>query len=391
MRPVSGSIISGRRIGWPMRILLIGSEPRSLINFRGTLIEAFLARGHEVHTAASFEDADEAIADRLRSLGAAVHAVSLQRTGTSVLSDLRTLLSLFHLMRRSAPDVVIAYTIKPVVYGMVAASAAGVKRRFAIITGLGYLFSGEKRGKQRLTQRLAEFLYGRAFACTHKVFFQNPDDEALFRRLRLLPAGLPSVVVNGSGVDTAQFDIAPIPKEPVTFLLMARLIGAKGIREYVTAAAEVRRSRPETRFLLLGGREEGPDCIAPDELVGWEEDGIVKWLGRLDDVRPAIAGAHVFVLPSYYREGIPRSVLEAMAMGRPVITTDSPGCRETVTHGENGFLVPVRDTAALVNAMCRFLDDPSLIERMGQSARRIAETKYDVHCVNSVMLAEMDL
>jgi glycosyltransferase involved in cell wall biosynthesis len=305
----------------------------------------------------------------------------------SVPSDLRALLSLVRLMHRSAPDVVIAYTIKPVVYGMVAASIAGVKWRFAIITGLGYLFSGEKRGKQRL----AEFLYSRAFARTHKVFFQNPDDEALFRRLRLLPTGLPSVVVNGSGVDTSQFNVAPFPKEPVTFLLMARLIGAKGIREYAAAAAEVHRSRPEARFLLLGGREEGPDRIAPDELASWEQDGTVKWLGRLDDVQPVIAGAHVFVLPSYYREGVPRSVLEAMAMGRPVITTDAPGCRETVRHGENGFLVPVRDTAALADAMRRFLDDPSLIERMGQAARRIAETKYGVHEVNSVMLAEMGL
>jgi glycosyltransferase involved in cell wall biosynthesis len=160
---------------------------------------------------------------------------------------------------------------------------------------------------------------------------------------------------------------------------MARLIGAKGIREYAAAAAEVHRSRPEARFLLLGGREEGPDRIAPDELASWEQDGTVKWLGRLDDVQPVIAGAHVFVLPSYYREGVPRSVLEAMAMGRPVITTDAPGCRETVRHGENGFLVPVRDTAALADAMRRFLDDPSLIERMGQAARRIADTlKRDV-------------
>jgi glycosyltransferase involved in cell wall biosynthesis len=117
----------------------------------------------------------------------------------------------------------------------------------------------------------------------------------------------------------------------------------------------------------------------------------LKWLGRLDDVRPALARAHVFVLPSYYREGVPRSVLEAMAMGRPVITTDSPGCRETVKHGENGFLVPVRETAPLVHAIRRFLDDPPMIARLGQAGRRIAETRFDVHKVNSIMLAEMGL
>lgn len=374
-----------------MRILFLAGAPRSLINFRGPLIEALLARGHEVHTAAPFQDADEGIRQRLRDIGAAVHSVPLQRTGMSALSDLRTLSSLLGVIRRSAPDVVIAYTIKPVVYGMIAASIAGVKRRFSIITGLGYLFSGDPKGKQRLTQNLAKFLYSRAFARTDKVFFQNPDDEELFRRLRLLPPRLPSVVVNGSGVDTSLFDVAPFSDEPTTFLLMARLIGAKGVRHYAEAAAEVRRTHPEARFLLLGGLDEGPDSISAEEIAGWEQAGTLKWLGRLDDVRPTMAAAHVFVLPSYYREGVPRSVLEAMAMGRPVITTDAPGCRETVRHGENGFLVPARQTAPLADAMRRFLDDPSLIPLMGQAGRRLAEERFDVHAVNSVMLAEMGL
>jgi glycosyltransferase involved in cell wall biosynthesis len=309
----------------------------------------------------------------------------------SVPADLRALLSLVRLLRRTAPDIVIAYTIKPVLYGMIAASLAGVKQRFAIITGLGYLFADDKHGKRRLMQLLALALYRRAFARTDKVFFQNVDDEALFRRLGILRPELPSVVVNGSGVDISQFNVAPFPRAPITFLMISRLIGAKGIREYAEAAAEIRRSRPETRFLLAGPHEKQPDSIHPSELAAWEQNGTLKWLGRLDDVRPAIAGAHVLVLPSYYREGIPRSVLEAMAMGRPVITTNSPGCRETVRHGENGFLVPVRESAPLADAMRRFLDDPSIIERLGQAGRRIAETRYDVHKVNSVMLAEMGL
>ena len=391
MRPRSKSSFSDKRVGWPMRILLLASAPRSLINFRGPLIEALLARGHEVHAAAPFQDADEAIAERLRCLGVAVHAVPLQRTGMSVPSDLRALLSLVRLLRRTATDVVIAYTIKPVVYGMIAASVAGVRQRFSIITGLGYLFADDEDDRRRLTQLLAKFLYRRAFARTSKVFFQNPDDEALFRRLRILPPGLPSVVVNGSGVDTSLFNVVSFPGARITFLLMAQLIGAKGIREYAAAAAEVRRSHPEARFLLAGGREGRADGIPLSELEAWERDGTLKWLGRLDDVRPAIADAHVLVLPSYYREGTPRSVLEAMAMGRPVITTDSPGCRETVRHGENGFLVPVRETAPLADAMRRFLEDPSMIERLGQAGRQIAEARYDVHAVNSVMLAEMGL
>lgn len=374
-----------------MRILLLASAPRSLVNFRGPLIEALLERGHEVHAAAPFDEADALVHRRLDDLGVVVHAFPLRRTGMSASSDLLALASLFRLMRQAAPDAVLAYTIKPVIYGMIAASIAGVERRYALITGLGYLFTEDRRGRTPLTQRVATLLYGSAFARTHKVFFQNHDDAALFRRLRLLPPRLPCVVVNGSGVDTAVFRVAPLPEGPMTFLLMARLIAAKGVREYAAAAARLRRSFPQARFLLLGGREEGPDSISPRELAGWEADGTLKWLGRLDDVRPVIASAHVFVLPSYYREGVPRSVLEAMAMGRPVITTDAPGCRETVQHGENGFLVPIREAGPLADAMRRFLEDPSLIPPYGRASRRIAETKFDVHAVNAVMLAEMGL
>jgi glycosyltransferase involved in cell wall biosynthesis len=374
-----------------MRVLLLGSAPRSLINFRGPLIEALLARGHEVHAAAPFEASDEAIRKELRSLGAAVHSFPLHRTSISVLSDARALLSLVGLLRRTAPNVLIAYTIKPVIYGMLAASAAGTTQRFAIITGLGYLFTDDKNARRRFTLPVARSLYRRAFARTDKVFFQNPDDEALFRRLNILPSGLPSVIVNGSGVDISLFHVTPFPKLPVTFLMMARLIGAKGIREYAAAAAKVRRRHPEVRFLLAGGRGDEPDSIGQSELDGWEREGTLHWLGRLDDVRPAISAAHVLVLPSYYREGIPRSILEAMAMGRPVITTDSPGCRETVNHGENGLLVPARDVAALADAISRFANHPLMIEGMGQAGRRIAERKYDVDKVNSIMLAEMGL
>ncbi len=374
-----------------MRVLLLASEPRSLIHFRGALIEELLARGHEVQAAAPPQDANEPTAERLRTLGVAMHTLPLQRTGMSVSSDLRSLVALVRLLRRAAPDVVIAYTIKPVVYGMIAASFAGVKQRFAMITGLGYLFSDDRNTKRRLAQLLARSLYRRAFARTDKVFFQNPDDEELFRRSRILPDGLPSIIVNGSGVDTSQFNVAPFPAAPITFLLMARLVGAKGIREYAAAAAEVRRSHPEAKFLLAGGREGDRDSIHLNELAAWERDGILEWLGRLDDVRPAIAAAHVLVLPSYYREGIPRSVLEGMAMGRPVITTDSVGCRETVREGENGFLVPARESAPLADAMRRFLEDPSMIERLGQAGRRMAEAKFDVHKVNAVLLTEMGL
>jgi glycosyltransferase involved in cell wall biosynthesis len=222
------------------------------------------------------------------------------------------------------------------------------------------------------------------------VFFQNPDDQQVFRARGILSPNSSSVVVNGSGVDLDKFVfISPLKVKPV-FLLIARLIGDKGIREFVQAAQLIQRSYPDCRFLLVGGLDSNPDAISQIELDDWIHNGMVEYLGRLDDVRPAIARASVYVLPSY-REGTPRSVLEAMAMGRAIITTDAPGCRETVIDGENGFLVPVKSVDALVDAMTRFIEDPDLAVRMGKRSREIAEEKYDVHKVNAVMLKEMGI
>jgi glycosyltransferase involved in cell wall biosynthesis len=290
-------------------------------------------------------------------------------------------------MRRIRPDVVLAYTIKPVIYGSLAAAVAGVPRRFALVTGLGYAFTGERGG---LLTGLIRRLYRIALERVHKVFFQNPDDQALFRQLGILRNGTPSVVVNGSGVDVGDYAVGPLPEGPARFLMIGRLLGDKGVREYAEAARRVRAVHPEAGFGLVGWIDENPDAIAQSELDAWVAEGCIEFEGRLADVRPAIAACSVYVLPSY-REGTPRTVLEAMAMGRPIITTDAPGCRETVVDGDNGFLVPVKSVDALVGAMLRFIDDPGLAPRMGARSRRVAEDKYDVHKVNEVMLREMGI
>lgn len=191
------------------------------------------------------------------------------------------------------------YTIKPVIYGTIAAWLARVPRRYALVTGLGYAFTGTRQG---LVTHLVRILYRFALRRTHKVFFQNPDDERLFRQLRLLPADIPSVVVNGSGVDVAQFSVHALPVGPPVFLMIARLLGDKGIREYVDAARRMKARYPETVFRLVGWIDENPDAIHEQELNDWVSEGVVEYLGRLSDVRPAIADCTVYVLPSY-REG----------------------------------------------------------------------------------------
>lgn len=369
------------------RALVIASYPDSILKFRGPLLEAMVASGWDVHIAAPAVDAMPGLREALASMGVALHDIPLSRTGTNPVADLGLVLALRRLMRELQPTVVLPYTIKPVIYGTIAAWMAGVPRRFALVTGLGYAFTGDRQG---VVKRVVSSLYRFALGRTHKVFFQNPDDERLFRELGIAPAGIPSVVVNGSGVDVAAFPVTPLPGGDPVFLLIGRLLGDKGVREFAEAARQVKALHPEVRFRVVGWIDSNPDAIAQSELDAWVADGTLEFLGKLDDVRPAIAASTVYVLPSY-REGTPRTVLEAMAMGRPIITTDAPGCRETVIDGDNGFLVPVQSVDALVDAMLKFIEDPTLAPRMGRRSRQIAEDKYDVHKVNAVMLREMGI
>ena len=371
----------------PPRLLLIAGFAASVSTFRGPLIRTLRGSGAEVVVGAPGVEELPQLREELAAIGVALHDIPLQRAGTNPVADLGLLLSLYRLMRTVRPTITLPYTIKPVIYGSIAAWLARVPRRYALVTGLGYAFTGARQG---LVTRLVSMLYRFALRRTHKVFFQNPDDERLFRQLGLLPASIPSVVVNGSGVDVAQFPVQPLPAGAPVFLMIARLLGDKGVREYADAARRVKSRHPEVRFQVVGWIDSNPDAIAQAELDAWVADGTLEFLGKLDDVRPAIAASTVYVLPSY-REGTPRTVLEAMAMGRPIITTDAPGCRETVIDGDNGFLVPVQSVDALVEAMLKFIEDPALAPRMGRRSRQIAEDKYDVHKVNAVMLREMGI
>lgn len=374
-----------------MKFMLLGGFAESLLNFRGPLIDALLVRGLEVHVAAPGLSPGSEVHDALVARGVIPHDVPLRRTGMNPLADVGAGWHLWRLMRCVQPDCFLGYTIKPVIYGSMAAWLAGVPQRYALITGLGYAFQEGTVGlKGALVRRVARELYAAALRVTHKVFFQNPDDEALFRSLGILPSGRASVVVNGSGVDIHHFAVAPLPSGLPKFLMIARLLGAKGVREYALAAAQVRAVHPGVSCALAGWIDDGPAAIAQSELDAWVVSGTLDYLGRLSDVRPALAACSVYILPSY-REGTPRTVLEAMSMGRPVITTDTPGCRETVREGRNGFLVAVRSADMLAAAMLRFVNDPGLTGQMGTESRTMVEDRYDVHKVNRMMLAEMGL
>lgn len=374
-----------------MTFLLIAGFPDSILHFRGALLDALQAQGLDVHVAAPGLGAGSPMHRALQARGLTAHDIPLQRTGMNPAKDLRSLISLWRLMRRLRPRYTLAYTIKPVIYGTLAGWLAGVPQRYALITGLGYAFQGNGQTKDRRgrLRTIAQALYRQGLNKAHKTFFQNPDDEALFRALKILSARQDTCIVNGSGVDLDRYQVAPLPPAP-HFLLIARLLGDKGVREYAAAAARMRAAHPECTFSLAGWIDDNPDAVSHSELHDWVAAGDIDYLGRLDDVRPAIAACSVYVLPSY-REGTPRTVLEAMAMGRAIITTDAPGCRQTVEEGRNGFLVPPRSVDELVQAMESLYADPKLVAAMGAQSRAMAEDRYNVHKINATMLQEIGI
>lgn len=366
--------------------LILASHAPSLINFRGPLLAALVEAGWQV-TAAAPEIGHDLRA-RLAAMNVAAVESPLARAGMNPLADLAYRRALVDLFRRERPDVLLAYTAKPVIWGTLAARTAGVPRVVAMITGLGYAFTPPERPdwKHRLAHLAASSLYRLALPRADHVLFQNPDDRDLFMARGFTPPPGQVKVIAGSGVDLTYYLPSDPPSAP-SFLMLARLLKAKGVREYAAAVSSLKRKYPEVEFRLGGPVDCGPDALPEEELHAAVRDGLV-YLGPLDDVRPALAASAVYVLPSY-REGTPRSVLEALATGRAVITTDAPGCRETVIDGINGFLVPPRNAIALEAALERLILNPHLIAPMGRASLDLVRRKYDVDRVNEQILSAM--
>lgn len=369
------------------RILVSASYGPSLLNFRGPLLAALIAHGHDVHVCAPTITADDQRA--LQDMGVHVHVVAMQRTGMNPLQDLKYCVALVQLICRMRCTLFVSYTIKPNIWGAIAASVVRVPS-VAIVTGLGYAFTdaGAASPKTKIVKFISRMLYKFAANRNWRIIFQNPDDRDDFMAARCLNETKKVRMVNGSGVDLAHFTVAPLPSAPV-FLMISRLLHNKGVREYGEAAIAVKQTYPNAQFLLVGYMEEGPDGIAQSELDHWVANGL-EYLGPQTDVRPAIRQSRIYVLPSY-REGTPRSVLEAMAMGRAIITTDAPGCRETVENGVNGQLVPVQSVEAVQNAMLKMITAPADCAAMGVQSLRIAQEKYDINKVNETMLRHFGL
>lgn len=370
------------------KVAVIGSQAFALLNFRMPLLRAMRSKGHEVYAfAPDFSPAD---IKNLEAMGVRPISYSLSRNGTNPLEDLRTIISLVRALRETSCGIMLSFTIKPVIYGSIAGRIAGVKKRYALITGLGYTLadSGYRSIRQRLLFCFSWILYRLSLSSVNGVFMQNVDDRDAFVQMRIVP---PSKILGvfPTGVNLSEWPFTPSSPHPLTFVLVARMLRDKGILEFVAAARILKAQDSRIRFVLAGGLDSNPNAISKRQLEGFVAEGVVDWIGHVL-VKPVLQTASVFVLPSYH-EGLPRSTQEAMAMGRPVITTDVPGCRETVVTGRNGFLVPPRDVPALVRAMRLFVDNPGLLDEMGHQSRLLAEERFDVDVINDKLISFMGM
>ncbi|WP_020558614.1 glycosyltransferase family 4 protein [Thiofilum flexile] len=368
------------------RFILIGALPESLINFRGSLIQSLRKTNYQVTAMAS--ETKTIVTQQLAAWGTNFCTYPVQRNNLNPLADLKTWYALRQTFLILQPDVILAYTIKPAIWGGLASRILPNARFYALITGLGFAFQG-KTIKRKLLSKLVTFLYSIALKNARKVIFQNPDNLNEFVQRGIVPADK-CALVNGSGVDISNYTHTPLPSGSITFLTIGRLLGEKGFREYAQAAKLVKALYPEAIFQLLGPEDPSPDGIPLSEVQHWHQQGWLEYLGSTHDVRPYLQNCHIYVLPSYH-EGMPRTVLEAMATGRPILTTDVPGCRETVTNGDNGYLVPKANAQALAERMIWFIENHDRWEHMGKRSRELAEEKYDVHKVNAKLLEIMGL
>lgn len=365
-----------------MKVIMLSNQGRSMAVFWRVLVETMCKNGMEVTACVPEGD------NSPKQLGIPVIHYQLERKGLNPFKDLQSLWQLKKIFAAEKPDVIFATTIKPVIYGCLAAHWAKVPHIFATITGLGYAFETDTPFK-KLINIISRFLYRASLRHASGVFFQNQEDAHIFRGSGILNDATPVFFARGTGVDTARFSPAPLPpsdNKDVVFLLVARLLEAKGIYEYAQAARILKQQYPAARFQLLGPRESGPGSIPEADMEAMEQD--IEYLGETADVRPYLAKAHVVVLPSWH-EGMSTALMEAMSMGRALVASDAPGCREAVQNGINGFLAEARNPRALALAMKNFLDQPGLAAKMGKAGRDLAVNKFDAHVVADGILKDM--
>lgn len=357
------------------RLLYVVNDAGFFLSHRARLAAAAREAGYEVHVATPVGDRSPDI----MALGFSFHPIPMVRSGMHLLQELRTLLALVRLYRRLAPDLVHQVTIKPVLYGGIAAKWVGVPATVSAITGVGHIFSGGGL-LIRFIRKLVTVGYRLVFSGRNMaVVFQNSGDYERFIGARIVPRHN-AVVIRGSGVDISEFypHREEAVKASILVICPCRMLKSKGVREFVAAAGQLLNEGIRARFVLVGDSDpSNPETISRALLEEWRSGGAVEWWGQRDDMNDVFAAANVVCLPSY-SEGVPKVLIEAAAAGRAIVATDIPGCREIVRHEDNGLLVPPRDVPALAAAIERLIRDPTLRARMGARGREIAVAEFSL-------------
>lgn len=370
-----------------MKIVLIGTTAACVLGFRADLIQALVARGDQVYAFAL--DFDVETRAKVKALGAEPVDYIFSRAGLNPFGDILNTYKLSKLIEKISPDLVFSYFSKPVIFGTLAAAMAGVKRRIGMLEGLGYVFTEKPEGaslKGRILKCVQVFLYRISFPFLERIIFLNKDDPIDLIEKHKLKARKISVL-GGIGLNLRNYPYSEPPVRPVSFIFVGRLLAEKGINEFIEAARLVRSKSDSATFVMLGGLDEtNPGGLSLSDVSKLVSEGLVDHRGHVDDVAGWLSNSSVFVLPSY-REGVPRSTQEAMAIGRPVITTDVPGCRETVREGVNGFIVPPWSPEAIAEKMLYFISHPDQIKIMGLNSFKIAQEDFDARQVNDRLMS----
>lgn len=376
-----------------MKVVLIGTVSSSIFGFRKLLLQSLVKAGHEVFilTTDLTPEIQQRAWDELN-----VHAekYTLVRTGMNPLTDLKNARALYLRLKSLKPDCVFCYFSKPVIWGALAARFAGIEHRYGMLEGLGYYFTDDPNGnsrKKRLVRAAQIALFRLSLPMLKGLVVLNPDDKKdLVEKYRIRQKNV--MVLGGIGLDLEEYAYSEPDTGRLRFVFVGRLLAEKGINEYLNAAEIVKQRYPQAEFVILGRPDPGnPGSVDETYLNNLVSKGVVIYPGSVPNVAEWLAGSSVFVLPSYYREGVPRSTQEAMAVGRPIITTDVPGCRETIRDGENGFKVPPHNPQALAEAMEKFIVQPELISSMGRRSRELAERDFDAEKVNQRLFEFLEL
>lgn len=366
------------------KILIVSSNSHSLLHFRRELLESFLERNISVVACSPIDSHIKHLIEHFEKLKIKVVPFHIQNNKKNIFFDLLSIFNFIRIIKSNKIEGIFSYHMKPVIYGSIIAYLFGLKH-YSMVTGLGYVFTENKNIS--ITRSLLKKLLLFSLSLNKKVFFHNIDDYNFIcnsNKLKNL-----SVIINGSGVNVENYKLTELPKA-LSFLFVGRLLLHKGIYEYVEAARILKKKYPHISFKLAGGFHSNPSAISESELKEWIQEGVIEYLGDVHEMLPVFQNSSVCVLPSY-REGCPRSLLEAMAVGRAIITTDAPGCRDTVIEGHNGYLVPVKSVIELSGAMEKFIKNSGLAKKMGLNSRCLAEEKFNVHKVNKVILKNMGL